>query len=134
MAVWDNEVIEEFRANGGKVGGQWKDMHLLLLTTTGARSGQRRTTPLAYLADGDRLIVLASAGGTPAHPSWYQNLVACPQATVEVGTECFNVTASIIEDEERYQLYTKLVRQYPQVIGYERKTSRRFPVVALERI
>lgn len=133
MADWDKGVIEEFRMNGGKVGGRWESMHLLLLITTGARSGQRRVTPLAYLPDNDCLIVLAAAGGTPTHPGWYHNLVAHPQATVEVGSEIFDVTASIIEAEEREQLYAKMVKRYPQIIGYEEKTSRQFPLIALER-
>ena len=100
--------IEEFRANGGKVSG-----HTLLLTTTGAKSGERRTTPMGYTPDGDRLIVIASNFGAPTHPDWYHNLVTHPDITVEVGTETFAATAVVTKDSERDRLWTKTVELYP---------------------
>jgi deazaflavin-dependent oxidoreductase (nitroreductase family) len=136
MVDWiqrNKPVIEEFRVNGGRVDGQFESMEMLLLTTTGARSGQRRTSPLAYLMDGERFIVLAATGGAPNHPAWYYNLVAHPRATVEVGSEIFDVTATVITDGERDELLAKIMKRYPQVIGYREKTSRQFPVIALQR-
>jgi deazaflavin-dependent oxidoreductase (nitroreductase family) len=113
MNDYNRRVIEEFRANGGKVGGMWQGTPLLLLTTTGAKSGERRTTPMGYRADGDRLIVWASNGGSPTNPDWYHNLVAHPHVTVEVGTETFDAIAGVTEDAERDQLWTQLVALYP---------------------
>src|SRR5438105_2684412 len=89
----NQEVIDDFRANGGQVGGYFTGMSLLLLTTTGARSGQPHTTPLSYFADGGRWIVFAAAGGAPADPDWYRNLLAHPRVTVEAGTEVFQAAA-----------------------------------------
>jgi len=126
-------IIEEFHTNGGKVGGPFKGRTLLLLTATGAKSGQRRTTPLVYLADGDRLLVFASKGGAPTNPDWYHNLVAHPEATVEVGTETFDVTAAVITGEERDRLYAKQAQLVPWFADYEKKTTRKIPVVALTR-
>src|SRR5262245_44269950 len=98
---FNQRVIEEFRANGGKVGGPWEGAHLLLLTATGARSGQRRTYPLAYLPDSDRLVIFATKGGSPTNPAWYHNLRAHPEVTVEAGTETFEATAVEVTGEER---------------------------------
>jgi len=106
---YNRQVIEEFRANGGKVGGVWEGTPLLLLTTTGAKSGERRITPMGYIPDGDRLIVTASNGGAPTRPDWYHNLVAHPEVTVEVGTETFDAIAVVTEDSERDRLWTKEV-------------------------
>src|SRR5690348_14317356 len=105
MSDWNNQIITEFRANEGKVGGPFKGAPLLLLTTTGAKSGQPRTSPLMYLPDGERMLIFASKGGAPTNPDWYHNLMAHPQATVEVGTETFNVTATPVTGEERDRLY-----------------------------
>src|SRR5436305_1276650 len=93
---WNRAIIEEFRAGGGKVGGQFAGAPLLLLTTTGAKSGQPRTAPVMYLAEGDRMYVFASKGGAPTNPDWYHNLVANPTASVEVGDERYDVKASVI--------------------------------------
>lgn len=106
---------------------------MLLLTTTGAKSGQRRTTPLVYLPDGERLVVFASKGGAPTHPDWYHNLLAHPETTIEVGTESFPVTASVITGDERDQLYATQAGLRPAFGEYQAKTTRRIPVVALER-
>lgn len=131
--AWNRAIIEEFRTNGGRVGGIFEDTPLVLLTTTGAKSGKTRTTPLVYLPDGDRIIVFASKGGSPTHPSWYHNLLANPRATVEVGTDQFEVTAVELEGEERDRLYSKHAEQHPQFAEYQATTSRTIPVIALER-
>ena len=128
-----NAVIQEFRANQGKVGGSWEGRPLLLLTTTGAKSGLRRTTPMMYLSDGNRLLVFASKGGAPTNPGWYHNLIAHADVTVEVGVESFEARAEVLQGDERDRLYRKQVELYPAFGEYERRTSRRIPVVALTR-
>jgi deazaflavin-dependent oxidoreductase (nitroreductase family) len=104
---WNRQTIEAFRANGGKVGGVWEGRPLLLLTTTGAKSGQRRTTPVMYLPDGDRLLVFATKAGAPTNPAWYHNLLAHSEVTVEVGTETYEATATPLTGEERDRLYAR---------------------------
>jgi deazaflavin-dependent oxidoreductase (nitroreductase family) len=130
---WNRKIIEEFHANGGKVGGQFAGGSLLLLTTTGAKSGKRRVNPLAYTTDGDRLVIIASKGGAPSNPDWYYNLVAHPKVTVEVGTETFEATATVVAGEERDILYAKQAALMPGFAEYEKKTTRKIPVVVLER-
>jgi deazaflavin-dependent oxidoreductase (nitroreductase family) len=130
---WNRQTIEEFRANGGKVGGMWEGRPLLLLTTTGAKSGQRRTNPVMYLRDGDRLLVFASKGGAPTNPDWYHNLVAHPEVTVEVGTENYEATATPLTGEERDRLFAEQAGLYPQFGEYQARTTRKIPVIALER-
>jgi deazaflavin-dependent oxidoreductase (nitroreductase family) len=130
---WNRQTIEVFRANGGKVGGMWEGRPLLLLTTTGAKSGQRRTNPVMYLRDGDRLLVFASKGGAPTNPDWYHNLVAHPKVTVEVGTETYKTTATPLTGEERDRLFAKQAGLYPQFGEYQARTTRKIPVIALER-
>jgi deazaflavin-dependent oxidoreductase (nitroreductase family) len=127
------QVIAEFRANGGRVGGYFTDIPLLLLITTGARSGRLRTTPLAYLADGERYVVVAAAGGAARNPAWYHNLVADPGVTVEVGTEVFDATAAVMTGEERDALYERFTARSPQLVGYQARTTRPIPVVVLDR-
>ena len=124
-------VIEEFRSNGGKVGGGFAGAPLLLLSTSGARTGQRRTNPLMYLRDGDRLVVFASKGGAPTNPDWYHNLVANPGVTVEVGTETFEAEAVVVIGEERDRLYSRQAELFPQFGEYAQRATRRIPVVAL---
>ncbi|WP_246083261.1 nitroreductase family deazaflavin-dependent oxidoreductase [Nonomuraea diastatica] len=133
MNDFNQQVIDEFRANEGRVGGMFGKAHLLLLTTTGAKSGKQATTPLMYVPDGDRQIVIASSGGADKHPAWYHNLRATPNATVEVGTDTFEAGAVALEGEERDQLYARMVAQAPQFAEYEAKTTRRIPVIALVR-
>lgn len=133
MSDWNKQIIEEFRQNDGKVGGSFAGAPLLLLTTTGARSGIARTTPVMYLPDGERLIIFASKAGAATNPDWYHNLVAHPDATVEVGSETFTVTAAEVTGEERDQLYAKQAALYPGFADYEAKTTRRIPVIALQR-
>jgi deazaflavin-dependent oxidoreductase (nitroreductase family) len=130
---WNRQLIEEFRANGGKVGGMWAGRPLLLLTTTGAKSGKRYTHPTMYLADGNRLLVFASKGGAPTHPDWYHNLTANPDVTVEVGPETYEATAAVLTGEERDRWYAKQSELYPQFGEYQKKTPRTIPVVALTR-
>jgi deazaflavin-dependent oxidoreductase (nitroreductase family) len=127
---YNRQLIEEFRANDGKVSG-WGDAPLLLLTTTGAKSGREHTTPVAYTRDGDRIIVIASYAGAPKHPAWYHNLVANPEATVELGTEALKVRAAPTEGDERDRLYRAQAELLPSFNEYEQKTTRKIPVLAL---
>jgi deazaflavin-dependent oxidoreductase (nitroreductase family) len=127
-------IIEEFRANGGRVSGQFGDTPLLLLTTTGAKSGQKRINPVAYLADGSRLLVFAANAGRPTHPDWYHNLVTHPDVTVEVGTERFAARAIALSGEERDRLYATQATLDPRFAEFQKKTTRTIPVVALLRI
>lgn len=127
-------VIEEFRAAGGVVGGDFAGVPLLLLTTTGARSGEPRTMPMAYLADGGRLVVFAANGGRPHHPGWYHNLLADPRARAEVGTEAYAVVAADAEGAERERLWAAQLEVTPYFAGFqERAGRRRIPVVVLTR-
>src|SRR5690242_5670401 len=130
---YNRRLIEEFRANRSVGGGQFDGRPLLLLTTTGARSGQPRTTPMMYIPDGERLLVIASNIGAPAHPDWYHNLVAHPGVTVEVGTETFDATAVVMEGAERERLWTRIVEMYPFFAEHQARTTRQIPVIALER-
>jgi deazaflavin-dependent oxidoreductase (nitroreductase family) len=131
---WNQAIIKEFRANGGKVGGQFAGAPLLLLTTTGAKTGRSLTTPVMYLADGDRWIVFASKAGAPTNPAWYHNLIAHPRVTIEVGDETIQARAVPVTGEERDRLYSKQASLYPGFGEYQAKTTRVIPVVALERV
>ena len=135
MTSWNDrnrEVIEEFRSNGGQLRAR-PGASLLLLSTVGAKTGLRRTNPLAYLRDGERWLVIASKGGAPAHPDWYRNLVANPTVTVEVGTESFEAVATVLTGEERDHLYARQAQLSPVFAEYQQKTTRTIPVVALTR-
>jgi deazaflavin-dependent oxidoreductase (nitroreductase family) len=127
----NRRVIEQFRA-GGPIDGMHRD-RLLLLTTTGARTGQPRTTPMMFATDDDRLLVIASNLGAPRHPDWYRNLAVNPQVTVEVGDERYEAIASTAEGAERHRLWTSLKQQYPFFAEHEQKTTREIPVVILTR-
>src|SRR4249920_2675403 len=129
---WNTRIIEEFRANGGKVGGQFEGAPLLLLHSTGAKSGQARVNPMMYQADGDNFAVFASKAGAPTNPDWYHNLVANPRAAVEVGDRTVNVVARVAEGEDRDRLWSRPKELYPGFADYEAKTSREIPVVILE--
>ena len=131
---WNSNIIQEFRANEGKVGGPFDGAPLLLLHTTGARSGEERINPMMYLADGDRLVVFASKGGAPTNPDWYHNLVANPDLEIEVGTERRKVRARVAEGEEHDQLYAEQSKRYPQFAKYQEGTDRTIPVVILEPV
>jgi deazaflavin-dependent oxidoreductase (nitroreductase family) len=127
-------IIAEFRANAGKVGGPFADTPLLLLNTIGANSGQARTNPLAYLADGDRIVVFAANGGRNQHPAWYHNVLAHPLVTVELGSAQFQARALVAAEPERARLYAKMVQHNPGFAEFERNTSRNIPAVILERV
>ena len=131
---FNRKVVEEFRQNGGKCGGMFKGANMILLTMTGAKSGKTRTTPLVYSKDGHRYVIIASMGGAPNNPDWYHNLVAHPTATVEIGTEKFQVKATVASGAERDRLFKQQAAQMPQFNEYQAKTKRRIPVVVLERI
>lgn len=126
-------IIREFRENDGKVGKPFADIALLLLHTIGAKSGLARINPLAYLADGERFVVIASKGGAPTNPDWYYNIVANPEVSVEVGTEEFHAQATIATEPERTQLYEKMVSLNPGFAEYLKKTTRIIPVIILTR-
>ena len=128
---WNKKVIEEFRANEGRVGGNFEGKTLLLLHTKGAKSQQERINPVACIKDGDRLAVIASKAGAPTHPDWYFNIVANPQVTVEVGTENFQALASVAEEPERTRLYNQMVEVMPGFDDYRRNTTRVIPVIVL---
>ena len=131
---WNQANINEFRANAGKVGGPFAGKTLLLLHTVGAKSGQERINPVAYVADGDRLVIIASKAGAPTNPDWYYNILAHPLVTVEVGTEQFQVQAAVAPEPERTRLYNKMVEMMPGFAEYQRKTTRVIPVITLTRI
>ncbi|HEV3132445.1 MAG TPA: nitroreductase family deazaflavin-dependent oxidoreductase [Acidimicrobiales bacterium] len=126
-------IIAEFRANAGRVGGPFEGAPLLLLTTTGARSGRVRVKPMMYLDLDGRLYVFGSKGGAPTNPDWYHNLVAHPTASVEVGTEAYEVTATVLEGAERERVFAEQARRYPAFAEYQAGTERTIPVVALDR-
>lgn len=129
---YNQTVIETFRANKGNVSGPNR---LLLLTTTGAKSGKPRTVPLAYSTDGEHLVIAASKGGAPSNPDWYFNLLAHPVVTVELGTESFQARATIVADErERERLYAHHAELMPGFAEYTKKTTRPIPVILLDRI
>lgn len=127
------QIIDEFRKNDGKTTGQFKDSPLLLLTTTGAKSGEQRTTPLVYSKDGDDVVVIASKGGAPTHPAWYLNLAKNPEVTVELGTDTFTGRAIVTEGEERKRLFAQQAAEMPGFNEYQEKTTRQIPVVVLKR-
>lgn len=129
----NHRIIEELRANRGKPDNPFVNRPLLLLTTTGAKSGQPRTKPMMYIRDGERLLVIASNAGAPAHPDWYRNLLAHPQVTVEVGNDTFAATAIAAQGLERQRLWEKIVALYPFFAEHQAKVSREIPVVVLER-
>jgi deazaflavin-dependent oxidoreductase (nitroreductase family) len=133
MTDFNTNIIEEFRANGGVMSGNFAGAPMVLLTTTGAKSGKRRTHPLVYLVDGDRYVIFASKAGAPTNPDWYHNLVAHPEVTVEVGTESYPATAVVLTGDERDRFYAEQARRYPGFAEYEEKTTRVIPVVALVR-
>lgn len=133
MSDYNTQIIEEFRANAGKVGGHWEGRDLLLLTTTGRKTGRAHTTPIVYTRDGDRLLVYASKAGAPAHPDWYLNLVADPHVVVEVGAERYDAIATPLEGDERDRAFAAQAERNATFAEYQAKTTRVIPVVALTR-
>ena len=131
--TFNKNIIGEFRANGGKVSGQFADSDLLLLTTTGAKSGQQRVSPLAYFRIGGKLIIIGSFAGSPINPAWVHNLRANPQAHIEVGTDAFDVTARELPATEREELFGKITAASPGFAEYQSKTSRVIPLFELRR-
>ena len=123
------KVIEEFRANGGRLERQ----DLVLLTTTGAKSGRQVTSPLLYLREGDTVYVIASKQGSAAHPAWYHNVVAHPQVTLEIGAERWDARARALDGAERDRVYAAQVARYPFFADYQQRAARTIPVIALER-
>jgi deazaflavin-dependent oxidoreductase (nitroreductase family) len=131
---FNTKMIEEFRANGGRVGGPWAGTTLILIHHIGARSGAERVTPLGCsLQGGGRFVIVASNGGSPAHPDWYYNLKAHPRIKVEVGTQTFTVLAEELAGTARAALWPKLVAEYPSIGEYQARTVRRIPVFMLTR-
>jgi deazaflavin-dependent oxidoreductase (nitroreductase family) len=130
---FNKRVMAEFHASGGKVGGALAGRDILILTTTGARTGQTRWHPLAYSTDGDRFVVVASKGGAPASPDWYHNLVANPSAVIEVGSDVISVEASVATGAERERLFAQHAATMPQFNDYAKNTTRTIPVVILTR-
>ncbi|MGW3652678.1 nitroreductase/quinone reductase family protein [Streptomyces sp. NPDC000878] len=132
---FNQQVIEEFRANHGQVGGYFEGARLLLLTTTGARTGTPHTTPVGYLPDdGERVFVIASAGGSPRHPDWYRNILTHPQVTVETGVFTYEARAVVLDRDERDRVFARAVEAEPGWATYQEKTDRIIPVVALYEI
>ncbi len=127
----NKKIIDEFRANSGKVGGRFEGKTLLLLHTKGAKSQQERINPVACIKDGDRLAVIASKGGAPTNPDWYYNVVANPLVSVEVGKEKFQARASVAQEPERSRLYNEMVKMMPGFDDYRHKTTRVIPVIVL---
>ena len=131
---FNQTVIDEFRANDGNVSGGFEGWPLLLLTTTGAKSGLARTSPVVFSVDDGRRVVIASKGGAPHHPHWYLNLVANPEVTVEVPGETYKARAVVAEGAERDRLYQQQADLMPNFSEYAEKTTREIPVVILEPI
>lgn len=138
MAESDDELfgaehVRAYRETGGERGYRWRGTTILLLTTRGRKSGEERTTPLIHRTDGERWVIVASKGGTPEHPSWYENLLADPQATIQVKGETIGVTASTAEGEERSRLWSLMAEVWPAYDDYQKNTDRQIPVVVLTR-
>jgi deazaflavin-dependent oxidoreductase (nitroreductase family) len=132
VSDWNTKIIEEFRANGGAVGGQFAGAPLLLLHTVGARSGQLRVNPVMYQKVDGGYAVFASKAGAPVNPDWYHNLLAHPQVTAEIGTETVELVARVAGGDERERIWAAQKAAYPGFADYERKTTRQIPVIVLE--
>ncbi|HEV7584219.1 MAG TPA: nitroreductase family deazaflavin-dependent oxidoreductase [Solirubrobacteraceae bacterium] len=131
--LFGSEHVAAYRETGGERGYHWRGTTILLLTTEGRSSGESRTTPLIHRTDGDRWVVVASKGGAPAHPSWFENLQANPEATIQVLDEEIPVRASVAEGEERSRLWGLMAEVWPPYDDYQTKTDRQIPVVILSR-
>jgi len=134
MDDFNEKLIDEFRANGGKVGGPFEGAPLLLLHTTGAKTGRTRVKPLAYRREGDRLVVFGTKGGAPTNPEWYYNVRANPRVTVEVGSDRFEADATVAPPDERDRIWRLQTRDAPVFADYQKRTDRTIPVVILERV
>ena len=131
---FNSKIIAEFRENGGKVGGPFEGAPLLLLHTTGAKSGRERINPMMYETIGDGFAVFASKGGAPTNPDWFRNLVANPHVTAEIGTDTIELTARVADDATRAPIWNAWKKKYTGFADYEAKTSRQIPVVLLDRV
>lgn len=134
MSDFNDGVIKEFRENHGKVGGPFEGGTLLLLTTIGAKSGEKRIAPLVYTMEGDKYLIIASKGGAPSHPDWYYNVVANNKVEVEVGDDKFIAKAEIVDENTRKKLYAQQAEKYPQFLDYAKNTDRAIPVILLTRV
>jgi deazaflavin-dependent oxidoreductase (nitroreductase family) len=135
MRQFNDNLINEFRANGGKVNsGPFVNAPLILLTTTGAKSGRPFTTPLVYTKDGNRIVIIASKGGFPKHPAWFHNIKANPTVTLEIGTKKFQAKATITSGAERQRLFDAQAKVMPNFTEYQKATTRVIPVIAMEPI
>ena len=132
-ANWNQQIIDEFHAKGGTNVAMFGD-NLMLVTHKGAKSGQERTTPVAYTRDGDKYVIIASKAGAPSNPDWYYNLLANPVVTVEVGRESFRARATEVKGPKRDELYAAHARRFPGFLEYQQKTKRVIPVFELERV
>jgi deazaflavin-dependent oxidoreductase (nitroreductase family) len=133
MSDYNKALIDDMRANGGHpTSGHFVGRQVLILTTTGAKSGERRESPLAYTRDGDLIVIVASMGGAPTHPAWYHNVVANPAVTVEVDGVRFEANATIADGAERRRLYDQHAALHPSFTEYETKTDRVIPVIVLQ--
>lgn len=133
MSDFNKQVIEEFRANEGVVGGYFEGKSLLLLHTTGAKSGQERLNPVVYFNEGDKYVIIASNGGADKHPAWYHNIAASNDISIEVGTEQFDATATITDEPERTNLFSKMEAINEGFTEYKNNTSRVIPVITITR-
>ena len=133
MAEFNQKVIDEFRSSGGKLSGQMAEAPMIIITHKGAKSGNTYTSPLVYSKDGDRYVIIASKGGAPNNPSWYHNLIAHPEVTVEIGTEKFTAKAHEVKGAERDRLFEAQAKMMPVFSEYQQKTARKIPVIVLER-
>ena len=132
---YNAEIIEEFRANAGRVGGPWAGTTMILVHHIGAKSGIVRVTPLGCIPQGEgRFAIVASNGGSPTHPDWYYNLTANPRITVEVGAQTFTVLAEELTDTARSELWPKLVARHPAIGEFQARVARRIPVIMLTRV
>jgi len=134
VSDFNTQVIQEFRANDGQVGGYFEGKELIVITVTGAKSGQPREVPLVYAPDGDKLLIVASYGGSDVNPAWYHNLVANPRFTAEVGGQTFAVDSRVLEGEERQRGFDILAEANPGFRDYQQKTARVIPVIELTRV
>lgn len=132
--AWNQQVIAEFRANSGKVGGPFEGAPVLLLHTIGAKTGAERVNPMMYQRVGEEVAVFASKGGAPTNPDWYHNLVANPEVTVELGEETVSMVARVVGSEERAGIWERQKKEFPNFAEYEEKTDRVIPVVLLSSV
>jgi len=130
---WNRQIMDEFRANSGKVGGDFEGVPMVIVHHTGAKSGTVRHAPLTYLANGDDVVIFGTKGGSPTHPAWYHNLIANPDTVIELGSETLPVRVREAKGEERDDLFERQKKAMPPFIAYEAATTRVIPVLVLER-